>query len=128
MDTEKQEFVTIEPGVWKPEEGDSITGVLVNKVPKEENMSARYVVENKNGLFTVWGSAVLDDRMQYVTIGQLVRITFEGKGKNAKGQDLNKYKVQVAKGKKPETENLEVEDVKGDPVDVNDIPDSPQKN
>ena len=100
MDTDNQKWDTIEPGVWKPEEeGDEITGILVNKMPKEDNISARYVVENKGGLFTVWGSAVLDYRMQYVKIGQVVKITFLGKGKNAKGQDLNKYKVQVAKPK-----------------------------
>jgi len=29
-------------------------------------------------MFLVWGSAVIDDRMQYVKIGQKVRITFEG--------------------------------------------------
>ena len=133
MDTDNQKWDTIEPGVWKPEEeGDEITGILVNKMPKEDNISARYVVENKGGLFTVWGSAVLDDRMQYVKIGQVVKITFLGKGKNAKGQDLNKYKVQVAKPKEkkpePETETIEVENVNGDAVDIKDIPDAPYKD
>ncbi len=63
----------IEPRVWKPEqENDRIIGVLVNKEPKDEQtgMSARYYIENEKGMFFVWGSTVLDDRMQYVKVGQ----------------------------------------------------------
>ena len=48
-----KKWKTIEPGVWKPEkEGDSIEGVLVNKVPKDETagFSARYYIENKGGI------------------------------------------------------------------------------
>lgn len=73
-------------------------GVLIGKEPKEENsgLSARYYIENSNGRFFVWGSAVLDDRMQYVKIGQKIRITFEGKTKNKRNQDVNLFKVEVA--------------------------------
>jgi len=98
---------TIEPGVWKPEKiGEKIIGVLVNKEPKDENggLSARYYLENKDGTFFVWGSAVIDDRMQYVKIGSKVKITFEGKAKNNRNQDVNLFKVQVAEGTEPESE------------------------
>jgi len=94
-----EKWKTIEPGVWRPEgEGDCIMGVLIGKEPKEENsgLSARYYLENSNGMFFVWGSAVLDDRMQYVKIGQKIRITFEGKTKNKRNQDVNLFKVEVA--------------------------------
>jgi hypothetical protein len=93
------EWKTIEPGVWKPEQkGDHIIGVLVNKTPKDEQsgLSARYYIENENGTFFLWGSAVIDDRMQYVKVGQKVRITFEGKTKNKRNQDVNLYTVEVA--------------------------------
>ena len=101
---------TIEPGVWKPEkEGDNIIGVLVNKAPKDEQsgLSARYYLENQEGTFFVWGCAVIDDRMQYAKIGQKVRITFEGKTKNKRNQDVNLYKVEVSdtQAEKTEPEN-----------------------
>lgn len=101
---------TIEPGVWKPEkEGDNIIGVLVNKEPKDEQsgLSARYYLENHEGTFFVWGCAVIDDRMQYAKIGQKVRVTFEGKTKNKRNQDVNLYKVEVSdtQAEKTEPEN-----------------------
>lgn len=103
---------TIEPGVWKPEkEGDNIIGVLINKAPKDEQsgLSARYYLENQEGTFFVWGCAVIDDRRQYAKIGQKVRITFEGKIKNKRNQDVNLYKVEVSD---TQTENSESEDSK----------------
>ena len=93
------EWKTIEPGVWKPEkEGDNIIGVLLNKEPKDEisGLSARYYIENQEGMFFVWGSTVLDDRMQYVKVGSKIRITFEGKTKNKRGQAVNLFKVEVS--------------------------------
>ena len=104
---------TIEPGVWKPEkEGDNIIGVLVNKAPKDEQsgLSARYYLENQEGTFFVWGCAVIDDRMQYAKIGQKVKITFEGKTKNKRNQDVNLYKVEVSdtQAEKAEPENSRV--------------------
>ena len=47
-------------------------------------------------MFLVWGSAVLDDRMKFVRVGDKLKITFKGKGKNKKGQALNLYQVEVA--------------------------------
>ena len=102
-----EKWKSIEPGVWKPEkEGDNIIGVLVNKEPKDENggLSARYYLENKEGTFFVWGSAVIDDRMQYVKVGQKIRITYGGKTKNKKNQDMNLFEVQVSEGTEPESE------------------------
>jgi len=102
------EWKTIEPGVWKPEkEGDQIMGVLVSKEPKDENtgLSARYYLETQEGMFFVWGSAVIDDRMQYVKTGDKVRITFEGKTTNKRNQTVNLFKVEVAGG--PETASKE---------------------
>jgi len=106
---------TIEPGVWKPEkEGDNIIGVLINKEPKDEQsgLSARYYLENAEGTFFVWGCAVIDDRMQYAKIGQKVRITFEGKIKNKRNQDVNLYKVEVSdtQAEKVEPENNKTSD------------------
>ena len=51
--------------------------------------SAKYYLENDDGTFLVWGSAVIDDRMQYIKNGDLVRITYLGKNTNKKNQSLN---------------------------------------
>jgi len=94
-----EEWKSIEPGVWKPETaGEQILGVLLHKEPKDETsgLSARYYLENEEGRMLVWGSAVIDDRMQYVKVGDKVRITFEGKTRNKRHQELNLFKVEVA--------------------------------
>ena len=65
----EKQWKAIEPGVWRPTpEKPSIEGVLVNTEPKNEqaNFSARYYLENQEGMFLVWGCAILDDRMRYV--------------------------------------------------------------
>ncbi len=111
------EWKTIEPGVWKPvRENEQITGILVSKEPKDEitGLSARYYLETKAGMFFVWGTAVLDDRMKYVKIGQKVRITFEGKTTNKRGQTVNLFKVEVAEG--PDPEDAKIIAVQDEPV------------
>ena len=110
---------TIEPGIWKPEkEGDNIIGALINKEPRNEqaSLSAKYYLENEDGTWLVWGSAVLDDRMQYVKVGSKVKITFEGKTKNKKNQNVNLFEVQVAEKQEPDisesNEAVEIEEIK----------------
>ncbi|MBW1782928.1 MAG: hypothetical protein JRL30_19575 [Deltaproteobacteria bacterium] len=117
------EWRTIEPGVWKPErEGDSIVGVLVNKEPKNEqsSLSARYYLENQEGTFFVWGCAVIDDRMQYAKVGQKVRITFEGKTKNKRNQDVNLYKVEVSEPQAEKSEAVSTRSAE-DPIHIDEI-------
>jgi hypothetical protein len=115
------EWKTIEPGVWKPEkEGDNIVGTLVNKKPKDENtgMSAKYYIENENGTFFIWGSTVLDDRMQYVKVGLKIRVTYEGKTKNKRGQDVNLFRVDVSvdKAKIPAENDTDFESTAEEPL------------
>jgi len=113
----EKKWKDIEPGVWKPEQkGDNIEGILVNKVPKDEgaSMSARYYIENKEGMFFVWGSTVLDDRMQYAKIGQEIRITYEGEDKNKRGQTVKLFRVAIAEkdtGADAGEEEVELEEV-----------------
>ena len=116
------EWKTIEPGVWKPvKESEQITGILVSKEPKDEisGLSARYYLETKAGMFFVWGTAVLDDRMKYVKIGQKVRITFGGKTTNKRGQTVNLFKVEVAEG--PDPEDAKIIAVQDEPVGIGQI-------
>lgn len=89
------EWKTIEPNVWKPEEEEAkIEGVLLHKEDAIGELSARYKLENSDGIYLVWGSAVLDDRMSCVSVGEKVRITYKGKSKNKRGQDVKIFKVE----------------------------------
>ena len=105
-----EKWKTIEPGVWKPEkEGEDIIGVLVSKEPKDEKAgySARYYLDTKEGMFLIWGSAVIDDRMQYVKISDKIRITFDGKTKNKRNQDVNLFTIDVAENTEIKPDNSE---------------------
>lgn len=93
------QFEAIEPDVWKPElEGDQIVGVLVSKqTGVGVNKSNTYHIDTKQGQKMVWGSTVLDARMNYVNVGDIVRITYKGQQTNKRGQPVNIYKVERGK-------------------------------
>jgi hypothetical protein len=57
-----------------------------------------YTIENAEGIKNVWGSAVLDQRMAGVKIGEKVRITYKGLGDKKPGKNPPKlFKVEVDK-------------------------------
>lgn len=125
-DTEDVEFEEVQHGFWTPKEaGDSIQGVLVNKIPanEEKETNARYVLETKAGLTTIWGSAILNDRMHYIELGTLIKVEYEGQDTLDKGRKLNKFKVMVAKKKEKPVDNTDTQEP--DPVPVEDIEDIP---
>jgi len=96
---EKQNWKKIEPQLWKPsQEGDVIEGVLVGKVrPKEGGIgiSTRYYISNKEGAFYVWGTMLLDERLLFVSVGQTIKITYQGQ-EEYKENMLNLFQVEVA--------------------------------
>ena len=85
----------VEPTAWKPEsEGDSIEGVLVSKQEAGVNIGARYFIQDaSDNVRFLWGSAILDQRMEHIHVGDVVRIEFDGKTTNKKGQTLHKWNV-----------------------------------
>ena len=95
METENKTYEKIEPNVWKPvNEGDVIEGVLIQKkekVGKYEGFA--YFLENPQGQFIVFGTAVLDDKMRFVHIGEQIKIEYEGKKENPKGQPTKIFHV-----------------------------------
>ena len=98
-----EEWKSIEPVVWKHDEpGDRITGILVRKEPRDDDsgLSARYYLDNEKGRFLIWGTVVIDDRMQYVDLRDKVRITYEGKTTNKRNQEVNLYSIEVARDSK----------------------------
>lgn len=99
MENQKVEFETVEPNTWKPEQdGDTITGVLIKKEREVGvNKSNLYHIETKEGQTSVWGSTVLDGRMEYVGEGTVVRITYKGTQENKRGQPTKIFKVERQK-------------------------------
>lgn len=93
-------YKEINPNVWKYEnEGDKVEGILVNKNEKvgpNESMTYHIETEEKEQLM-VWGTAILDDRMKFVNVGDKVKITFKGTNPNKKGQPTKIFKVEVDK-------------------------------
>jgi hypothetical protein len=91
-------YKEINPTVWTYEnDGDSIEGVLVHKEDNVgENKSWMYNIETPDGVKSVWGSAVLDSRMKFVTVGNKVRVTYKGLGEAKSGRSPPKiFKVEV---------------------------------
>lgn len=90
-------YQEIETNTWRPVENEFIEGELVGK--KSDigvNKSMLYSVETSTGLINVWGSKVLDERMNHVNIGDSVKITFKGLGQAKRGMNPPKiFKVEV---------------------------------
>ena len=89
------------PEAWKPEqEGDSITGVYAQK---KENVGANksnlYYIDVNGVLKAVWGSIVLDDKMCYISIGDLIKIIYKGK--------IKKYHNYIVEKDEPENTDEE---------------------
>ena len=86
-------------------DGDSLEGVYAGKKENVgENDSNIYRIENEEGdAKNVWGSTVLDTRMQNVKIGEEVKIVYKGKkpSPNRKGKDYHDFQVFH---KKPDTD------------------------
>ena len=92
-------FKEINPSIWTyGKEGDSIEGVLVDSQDDVGvNKSKLYSLEVSKGDFqSVWGSAVLDQRMSLVKIGEKIRITFKGLSEASPGKNPAKiFSVEV---------------------------------
>ena len=93
-------YEEVNPNEWKYEkDGDFIEGFLVTK--KKDvgpNKAKLYGLETADGLKNVWGSAILDSRMDFVTIGVKVKITYKGLGQAKAGHNAPKiFKVEVDK-------------------------------
>jgi hypothetical protein len=95
------ELKDVEPNIWKPEEdGDNIQGILVNKEARSGELSARYFIDDNEGIKLVWGCKVLNSRMELVNIGDFVKITYKGLTETKKGRKLHLYKVEAAERSK----------------------------
>jgi len=90
-------YQEIKPTDWTYEkDGDFIEGVLVQKQEKiGPNQSMLYSIENPEGVKSVWGSAILDQRMAFVKVGEKIKITYKGLAEPTPGKKAAKiFKVE----------------------------------
>lgn len=85
------------PEVWTPEKkGDFIQGIfLKRKTDVGKNKANIYTLDLNGTKKSVWGSTVLDDKMDEVSEGDTIRITFEGFDES---KTYHKYKVEKDDG------------------------------
>lgn len=93
-------FEEINPSIFLfKNEGDFIEGFLIRKQEKVgANESMLYSIDVGDSIKSIWGSAILDERMQFVNVGSKIRVTFKGLGE-AKGdkQPPKLWKVEIDK-------------------------------
>lgn len=66
------------------------------KTPLGENII--YNFEGEDGVpFSIYGFTMLHQRMANIKPGSLCKITYRGKVKNNKGQDMHKVRVEVGR-------------------------------
>lgn len=91
-------FEKVELSTWKPQnDNDEITGIFVKA---EENVGANnsmlYNMEVEKKSTAVWGSVVLDPKMNAVKPGDLIKIVYLGKGEAQGGKNAPKlYDVYI---------------------------------
>jgi len=77
-------------------EGDSIMGVL-KTIRKGQFDNGVYDIETEEGLQTVFGTTVIDSRLNKEDVGKRIKITFNGWGKTRGGQQFKNFTVLVSK-------------------------------
>lgn len=91
-------FEKVELDTWKPQEtNDELVGIFV-KAEKDvgANNSMLYNMEVEGKSISVWGSAVLDPKMNAVKIGDMIKIVYLGKGEAKSGKNAPKlYDVYI---------------------------------
>ena len=96
--------------VWDFEkDGESIEGVFTSvSIDVGRNKSRLYEITTPDGeVYALWGSTVLDSRMESVAVGDYIRITYKGKEtSNRTGRTVKIFDL-----KRKRTEPVEVDDI-----------------
>jgi len=88
--------------VWKPsEEGDAITGVLVQKDTGKLGNGVYELEVEPRKFKTVYGTKILDSKLSKVKVGSKVQIVYAGEEASKDNPDnkYHKYLVGVKDGK-----------------------------
>lgn len=88
----------VNPDFWSyDKEGDYVEGVLMKKQENVgKNKSHLYSLNTKEGFKNVWGATILDKRMEFVDVGSVVKITYQGLTQKKDGSRVAKmFKVEL---------------------------------
>lgn len=86
----------VEPKIFKfINPGDKIEGILTSIEDSSSYKTKVYKIQNQEGLFTVFGSAVLDNSINNTMLNKQILIMFDGIKKNSRiGQnDIKLFRV-----------------------------------
>ena len=103
----EKEYEDVEIEFWKFEkEGDFVAGVYLSKQSDVgANKSLVYNLEQPTGkIISVWGSTVLDTKMNLIKFGDDIKIIYLGK---KKGESIGKRKYHDFKIQKAKSEDNE---------------------
>ena len=91
-------------------EGSEIEGVLVEKRENVgTNNSKLYVIEDSKGKrSSIWGTAMLDSRLEKLPVGTLVKITYKGKVKGKKGTSYHDFEIMYDEETLPEGDIVDI--------------------
>ena len=93
-------YQEINPTAWVySKAGDFIEGVLI-RVQENigVNKSMLYSIETPEGVKSVWGATILDEKMALVKVGDKIKITYLGTAEAKKGKNPAKlFKVEIDK-------------------------------
>ena len=78
--------------------GDTIEGVLIGARPSGRFENTCYDIDNDDGNFTVFGTAVLNNRLSEKDVGKTVRIKYKGESTSKSGQNYKDFEVAIKKG------------------------------
>jgi hypothetical protein len=92
-------YQEINPSNWLyTEEGDFIEGILIRvQTDIGVNKSKLYSIEAPEGVKSVWGATILDEKMALCKVGDKIKITYLGLSKEKKaGKNQAKiFKVEI---------------------------------
>jgi len=83
---------------WSPtNEGDKIEGYLINILPNQGKFknSTIYTLLTKEGERQVWGSTILDQYLQQISLGTKVQLVYSGKVPTKNGTSIKKWEVFI---------------------------------
>ena len=79
--------------------GDSLTGFYVKSFDYEDNFGNQkkgYIIKNDNGLNLAYEGGNLRSKMENVSAGDEIRVTYTGQVDIGKPQKMHDYKVEIA--------------------------------
>lgn len=93
------EWEKVDPKVWEPKQsGDFVEGIyIIKREGLGVHKSNMYILENNQKQIGVWGSAILDQKMELVKVGERVKIEFGGKEETKDKKPVNIYEIYKEK-------------------------------